>query len=83
MPLPLTIDPGEIGAGSSFAAAQGNLLWVVTFSDGTDFNVDAVKANFTRILHDLTRQVILVVFINLIAAYFGAFTGGLITQMRP
>jgi hypothetical protein len=34
------------------------------------------------IVNDLTRQVILVVFINLIPAYFGAFTGGLITQMR-
>ena len=59
-----------------------HLVSVVTFSDGTDFNVDAVKANFTRMLDDLTRQVILVVFINLIPAYFDTFTGGLITQMR-
>jgi len=34
------------------------------------------------IVNDLTRQVILVVFVNLIPAYFGAFVGGFITQTR-
>ena len=34
------------------------------------------------IVNDLTRQVILVVVVNLIPAYFGAFVGGFIAQTR-